>query len=179
MADETMNNQQVPMPQDTPAPAQAPVEQPAPNDEGSDKKLTKEEETDLKIMVLLAERMIDDGGIKVIDQAIQESNDPAQVIGQFLMQLVSQINESLPQDMNISKRIYFCHGGWVEQISDYLQETYQIPRKIMDRVEIYIATAAQKMSQGQVQNAVQGGAPNAAVPTQPPMPGQPTAPQGA
>lgn len=139
--------------------------------------LSKEEETDLKIAVLLAERLIDDGGIKVIDDAVKGSNDPGQVIGQFLMQMVSQMNEKLPKEVQLSKRIYFAHGGWVEQISDYLQEQYKIDKKIMDRAEIYIATAAQKMAQGQKQQVAQGQPPQGQVPAgdapqQAPMPQQ-------
>lgn len=128
-------------------------------------RLSQEEETDLKIAVLFGERLIDDGGIKVIDDAIKSSNDPGQVIGQFLMQMVSQLNEKLPKEIQLSKRIYLCEGGWVEQISDYLQEQYQIDKKIMDRAEIYIATAAQKMAQGQKQQMAQGQPPQASVPT--------------
>ena len=135
-----------------------------PQQDGS---LSEEEETDLKIAVLIAERLIDGGGIKVIDNAIETSSDPGQVIGQFLMQMVSQMNEQLPKEAQLSKRIYFAHGGWVEQISDYLQEKYNIDKKIMDRAEIYIATAAQKMSQGQQQQAVQGQPPQSTVPNDP------------
>lgn len=173
MADDT---QMAPMPQQAAAPQQAPEQQPAPapSDEGKDKKLTKEEETDLKIAVLLAQHVIDQGGIHVIDQAVKESSDPGQVIGQFLMQLVSQTSEQLPKEVSLSPRIYFAHGGWVEQISDYLQDTYKIPRKIMDRAEVYIATAAQKMSQGAAQQAAQGQPPATEAPAggAPPMPQQ-------
>jgi hypothetical protein len=134
--------------------------------------LSEDEEKDLKLGVLLAQRMIDDGGIEVIDKAVKESSDPGQVIGQFLMQLVSQLHEAMPEDEQLSKRIYFAHGGWIEQISDYLQEQYDVPRKIMDRAEMYIGSAAQSMAQGQVQQAA-GGAPPAGPgpqPAQPPMP---------
>lgn len=148
-------------------------QQVAPNEAPADGQgLSKEEETDLKIAVLLAERLIDDGGIKVIDDAVKGSNDPGQIIGQFLMQMVSQMNEKLPKEVQLSKRIYFAHGGWVEQISDYIQEQYGIDKKIMDRAEIYIATAAQKMAQGQKQQAAQGQPPQAGVPGGQAMPQQ-------
>lgn len=153
------------------AQAPAPTQESQPNN-----RLSDEEETDLKIAVLLAERLIDDGGIKVIDDAVKTSNDPGQVIGQFLMQMVSQLNEKLPKEVQLSKRIYFAQGGWVEQISDYLQEQYGIDKKIMDRAEIYIATAAQKMAQGQKQQISQGQPPQASVPTGD-APQQPAIPQ--
>lgn len=117
----------------------------APRDEGE---LTDDEEDDLRIMVNLAKNMIDEGGYEVIEQALQ-SSDPGQVIGQFLMQLVSQMSEQMPPELQPSARIFFAYGGWVEQISDYLQEEYDVPRDVMDRAEMFIATAAQQMSQGQ------------------------------
>lgn len=136
--------------------------------------LSDDEENDLKIAVLLAQNLLDEGGIDVIDNAIDNSNDPGQVVGQFLMQMGSQLAEKMPQDMQISPKIFFAHGGWVEQVSDYLQEEYNIPRKIMDRAEIYIATAAQKMSQGQQQQAAAGQPPQAQAPAE----AAPTIPQG-
>ena len=114
----------------------------------NEERLSDDEEDDLEIMVNLAENVIDDGGQEIIAQA-EGSSDPGTVIGQFLMQLGSQIAESLPENMKPSPRIMFAHGGWVEQISDYLQEQYDVPKEVMDRAEIYIATAAQQMGQGQ------------------------------
>lgn len=120
--------------------------------------LSDEEEDELKIMVNLAEDMIDDGGYQVIEQAMN-SKDPAQVIGQFILQLGSQLGEQLP--FEISPRIMLAEGGWVEQISDYLQEEYDVPKKIMDRAEIFIGSTAQGMAQQQQ-----------------PAPAQPAMPQG-
>jgi len=129
--------------------------------------LTDDEESDLEIAVMLAEQLIDEGGIEVIKGA-QESSDPGQVIGQFLMQLVSQLSEKLPPEMQLSKRIYFAKDGWIEQVSDYIQEQYGIDKKTMDRAEMYIGSAAQKMAQGAQGGAPQGAAP---APEQAPMPG--------
>lgn len=114
----------------------------------NEEKLTDDEEDDLNIMVTLAENMIDDGGYEVLAQA-EQSSDPGQVVGQFLLQLGSQIGEMLPDNIKPSPRIMFAHGGWVEQVSDYLQEEYDIPKATMDRAEIFIATAAQQMAEGQ------------------------------
>lgn len=112
--------------------------------EPQEESLTPEEEEELRVMVNLAEDMIDEGGIQVIDQALN-SSDPGQVIGQFILQLGSQLGEQLPFD--ISPRIMLAVGGWVEQVSDYLQEEYDIPKKDMDRAEIFVASTAQSMAQ--------------------------------
>lgn len=123
--------------------------------ESGQAQLTDQEENDLEIAVALAENLIDEGGYQVIQQA-EQSSDPATVIGQFLMQLGSQLGESLP--FPISPRIMLAEGGWVEQVSDYLQEEYDIPKQVMDRAEIFIGSNAQAMAQQQQQAAPQEAA---------------------
>ena len=110
--------------------------------------LSEEEEKDLDIAVMLAENFIDEGGFDVINTALQESKSPGEVIGQFLMQLVSQMSEQMPREFQLSPRIYLSRGGWVEQISDYLQEEYDVPQDVMDKAEIFIAAQADSMSKG-------------------------------
>lgn len=128
----------------TPAPQSAAPNKQAPQQES----LTDDEEDDLRITVTLAKNLIDQGGIEVIDKAMS-SKDPGQIIGQFLMQLMSQLGEALKKFMELSPRILFAHDGWVEQISDYLQDEYDIPKETMDRAEIYIASTAQQMNKNQ------------------------------
>jgi hypothetical protein len=130
--------------------------------------LEDQEEEDLEIAVNLAKEMIDDGGYELLDSAVQQSKDPGQVIGQFLMQLGSRIFESMPEDLQLSPRIMLSHNGWVEQVSDYLQEQYGITKEVMDRAESYIGAAAMQMAQGGQQT-----------PGQPPAEAQPAAPEGA
>lgn len=122
----------------------------------SEQELTKDEQDDLAIMLTLSKNLIDDGGYEVIEQA-QNSKDPGVVIAQFLMQLSEQLAEQLPFEP--SARILLAEDGWVEQISDFLQDDYNVPKKVMDRAEIYMATAAQQMEQAgqQQQQAPQQG----------------------
>lgn len=143
---------------------------PAPEDEETENNggLSDEEEKDLAIAVMLAENLIDDGGIEAIDSA-QESKNPPEVIGQFIMQLVSQMTEQMPREMQFSNRIWLAQGGFVEQISDYLQEEYGVPQPVMDKVEMFIAAQADAMAQGGAAQQAAGGQPapqQAAMPTQ-------------
>ena len=137
------------------------------NKEGS---LHDEEEKDLKIMVNLGKDMIDEGGYSVVEQALN-SKDPGVVIGQFLMQLGSQMGEQLPFDP--SPRIMLARGGWLEQMRDYMQEEYDVPKKDMDRAEMFVASSAQGMAQSQQQQQ----APQQAA-VQPPLPAQEVTPNG-
>lgn len=124
--------------------------------------LTDEEETDLRLAVNMAEALIDEGGYEVIQKALESSNDPGVVIGQFLMQLASSLEEQLPPGVEISKRIFFAQYGWIEQVSDFLQEEYEVPTEVMDRAEMYIGTAATQMQQNASQQQAATQQPQAA-----------------
>ena len=117
-----------------------------------EEKLTKKakpsgEELDLKIAVLIAQDLIDKGGIEPIEAAVKSSSNPGQVIGQFMMQLAQQLMESMPAGMELSPSIMLIPGGWVEQVSDYLQEEYGIKKDIMDKAEVYVGSTAQQMTE--------------------------------
>lgn len=127
---------------------------PAPEqEEGRD-----EADLDLQIAVLLGMRLLDDGGFEVIDRAVDESSDPSQVIGQFLMQMGQQMYESMPDDMRFSPEIMLAEGGWLEQISDYIQAELGVDSAIMDKAEIYVAHQATQMAQAKQAPAAAGAA---------------------
>lgn len=138
--------------------------------------LNDEQEENLEMAVLLAKQLIAQGGSEVLDAA-KTSKDPGQVIGQFLVQLGSQMGEQLPPEVSIDPVIMLCEGGWVEQISDFLQEEYDVSREDADRAEIYVATTAEQIAKGQ--QAQQAGATPAQEGGMPPAGGQPAMPQGA
>lgn len=130
--------------------------------------LTDEEEDDLRIAVNIAKDLIDQGGIDVIDKAVATSKDPGQVVGQFLMQAAREITNNLPEEVVLSPRIWLARGGVLEEISDYIQDEYGIDSEVMDRAEMYVASALQAQAQQEQQAA---GAPQGAPAGGPVMPG--------
>lgn len=138
--------------------------------------LSDDEEQDLEMAVLLGKQLVAQGGSEVINAA-KSSKDPGQVIGQFLVQLGSQMGEQLPEEAKINPKIMLCEGGWVEQMSDFLQEEYDVSRDDADRAEIYVATTAQQIAKGQQAQAA--GATPAQEGGMPPAGGPPAMPQGA
>lgn len=122
--------------------------------------LSTEEKQHLSIMVNLAKNLIDDGGNQVITAAMK-SRDPGQVIGQFLVQLAQQIAEKLEGKVDVSPRIILIEDGWVEQVSDYLQEEYGIDKATADRAELYIGAVGMKQAQAMQQEAAGGAVPPA------------------
>jgi hypothetical protein len=146
------------------------TEQPQQGQAPAPENLSDEEEKDLKIAVLLAERMLEDKGYDVIQKALDTSKDPAQVIGQFMLTLIKKLDESMPNDAKLSKRIWLCKGGWLEQVMDMVIDEFQLDYSISDKAEVYVADTASKLAKA---GSAQGGAPA-------PQPGEapPVIPQG-
>lgn len=141
-------------------------------EEASKETPANDQDTDLKIAVLLGMRLLDDGGFDVIDKAVDSSKDPGQVIGQFLMQMGQQMYESMPDDLKFSPEIMLEDNGWLEQISDYIQVELGVDKKVMDKAEIYVANTATQMAQAKA-------APAAAQAAEAPPGAPPAMPQGA
>lgn len=147
--------------------------------------LNAEQKKDLKIAVLLGERLLRAGGFDVIQKAMKSSKDPGQVIGQFLLQLGQQMFEKMPSNIKLSPRILLCPGGWVEQISDFIQEKLNVPKDVMDKAEIYIASTSSQMAnakrqqgQGNINGIPAPPSPQPGGPQGPPQGGPPMPPQG-
>ena len=106
----------------------------------------------LDIMVDMAEDALENGGGDVLQQAVQQSKNPSQVIGQFILQLGSQIGEQVQgQGLSVDPGIMLSEGGFVEQVSDFVQEYYDIPKNIMDQAEKFVGAAAMQIQQAQSQ----------------------------
>lgn len=130
---------------------------------------------DLKIAYLLAEQALYHGGFKIIQGAVDKSKDPGQAIGQFLFVMGQHIMDNTPGNIKLSPAILLAPGGWVEKVSDLIQEKLKVPKQIMDKAEIYIASTASHMAQVKQQ---QGAGSINGIPAPPvPAPGGP-APQG-
>lgn len=115
--------------------------------------LSKDEKDDLRIAVGITQDLIDDGGWEVVERAISTSKDPGQVVGQFLMQLAGELTKNLPQGVTLSPRIWLANDGVLEQVSDYLQEEYDVDSEVMDRAEMFVASAIQAQAQQEQQQA--------------------------
>lgn len=121
--------------------------------------LSGDEVHDLRIATTIAKNLIDDGGSEVIDRAVATSKDAGQVIGQFLLQLGAEMGRNLPEGVALSPRIWLAQGGVLEQVSDYIQDEYDVPREVMDRAEMFVASAIQQQAQQEQQQAAPQQAP--------------------
>lgn len=119
------------------------------------------------------------GGLNVIGDALKQSRDPAQVVGQFLAQMVGQLAEKLEQEFGVDPRIFLAKGGWLDAILDYLETQLGLPSEFSDQVYGNVletikaaALGGEVPESGNVPNNTQQGGPA------PMQPGAPQAPMG-
>lgn len=109
---------------------------------------------DAELALRMAIKMLNDGnGLQLIKNAIDNSKDPALVIGQFLAQMMGQMGEKLGKEIGLDPRVFLAKGGFLEKILDYIEIKLGLPKEFSD--EVYgtvletIKAAAMKGQQGQ------------------------------
>lgn len=136
------------------------------------------DDKDIELAFRMGVKLMNEGnGLDIIRQAVNSSNDPAQVIGQFLAQIMSQLATALGQNYKIDPRIFLCKGGWLEHMLDYIEQQLHLPKNFSDQmfaqtVEVIKAAAQRPPAPNDVMGQDQRELP------QPPGDQQPLQPQG-
>lgn len=138
---------------------------------------------DTEIAVRMTIQMLSEGGLQVIEDAINKSEDPALVIGQFLAQLMVVLGDQLGQQINLDPRVFLAKGGWLDEILDYIEKKLGYPEEFSDQVyaqvvETIKAASMQPPAPNDVMQGAYGeGEEEQAMPAQPAQPRSPGIPQ--
>jgi hypothetical protein len=125
---------------------------------------------DVELAFRLAVKLLNEGGgLKVIADSIQQSQDPAQVIGKFLAQLMGQLAEKLRDEAGIDPGIFIAKGGFLEHILDYIEQKLGYPSDFSDKIYAEVLDTI-KAAAMQPTNPNQVSGPNAQPQGQPPAP---------
>lgn len=93
------------------------------------------DERDVELAVRMTIKLLrDGGGMKLIMDAVQQSKDPAQVIGQFLAQMVGKLAEQLRDKFQIDPSIFLAPGGWLEKVLDFIEKALDMPEEFSDQI---------------------------------------------
>lgn len=129
---------------------------------------------DVEIAVRMTIKMLQEGGgMEVIAKALQTSKDPAQVVGQFLAQIVGQLAEKLNQEYGVDPRIFLAQDGWLPKILDYIEGEMGLPPEFSDEVFSQVLETIKAAAMGGKQQPAQP-----VPPVQPQQPGAPVMEQG-
>lgn len=144
--------------------------------------MTKEKKKDEKagsdkdLVSMMGMAMLENGGLQTIQQALEKSQDPVQVISQFMAQLIGSQAEYTAQNFGINPAVYTEQGGFLDQVTDFVERKLGLPATLSDEVygetlEVMKAAASQPPEE-------QGGQPPAGPPQAGPAPAAPAAPMG-
>lgn len=104
---------------------------------------------DIELAVRMGVQMMNEGqGLKVVKDAINQSKDPGQVIGQFLAQIMAQMAEKLQKEFEIDPKIFLAKGGWLEHMLDYLEKKLGYPSDFSDKVYAEVVEVIKAAAQG-------------------------------
>lgn len=96
---------------------------------------TKVDAQDVELAVRLTIQMLNEGGaLDIIRQAINQSKDPAQVIGQLLANIAGKLAEKLRDEYQIDPRIFLAKDGWLEKVLDYIEQKLGYPKNFSDQI---------------------------------------------
>jgi hypothetical protein len=135
---------------------------------------------DAKLVSMMGMSMLDKGGLQAIEQALNTSEDPGQVVGQFVAQMAGRLAEYTATEMGINPAVYAQPNGFVDQILNHIERKLKLPKEFSDSVygEVMEVMKAAAMSPEQAgAQAPQQGAPQGPPQAGPPAPG-PAAPAG-
>ena len=121
-------------------------------------------DTDIEMLVRVAIKLLNElGGIQLMQEALETSGDPVQVVGQFLGQLIVRLGEDVAQKMDLDPRSLFARGGVLEELLDYLEPKLGLPPEFSDEVYNEVVELVKAMAMGgqQAAPAAPQGAPMA------------------
>ncbi len=121
------------------------------------------------------------GGINQIRQALDQSSDPGQVVGQFLAQLIAMLAEQLQGKIDLDPRVFLAKGGFLENILNFIEDQLGLPEEFSDQVwsEVVEVIKALAMNSQQAAQPGQGPAPQPGAQQAQPVPPQGPVPQQA
>lgn len=110
------------------------------------------------VFLLGVDLLEEGGGFGVLQKAVQQSQDPAVVIAQFIVQMVSQLVEVLQQEVNFDPRVMLVRGGFVDSISDYIVSKLSLPQEMSDMIEQEVLDMIKGLAAGEKQPSPTGEA---------------------
>lgn len=125
---------------------------------------------DLKIAVAIAKKTLKEGGgLEALKKGLGTSQDPAQVVSKFLVQLIMKIKDALQQqEIELSPNIILSNNGWLVQMVAFIEDELGLPVEFSEEVISDVMETFKAMVKGQ-----QGGQPAAPAGPSQGMPPQP------
>lgn len=89
---------------------------------------------DVKVALDIVLQMLDKGGLKVIRDAINKSQDPAMVIGQMLAQIFGTVAEQAEKEYAIPPGVFLAKNGVLDHALNYIEKKLGYPEDFSDQI---------------------------------------------
>lgn len=89
---------------------------------------------ELEMAVRLGAKLLQEGGLDVIKKAIDQSQDPAQVVGQFLAQVMAKLAEQMRDNYGADPGMFLAKGGWLDYMLDIIENELGYPEEFSDQI---------------------------------------------
>lgn len=133
---------------------------------------------DVELVVRMGIKLLNESGaLQQIQQSINQSKDPAQVIGVVLAQMMGQMAEQAASQLNVDPRVFLAKNGFLDHILDYIEKKLGYPEEFSDQVYARVLEVIKAAARSpEAPNQVMGGEQQAAPPEQAPAGVQPAQP---
>lgn len=122
----------------------------------------------VETLYLMTVDMIKESGVlEKLGPALQQSADPAQVVGQFLVQLIGHLADVASAEYNFDPRVFLAQNGWLEQVLDFIEDELGLPEEFSDEVQGTVLEMIKALAQGEKQPQQPAQAAPGAVPSAP------------
>lgn len=90
---------------------------------------------DVELAFRMTVEMMNEGGaLDILRNAIDQSPDPAMVVGQFLAQMMGQLAEKLRDEFDMDPKIFLAKNGWLDLVLDYIEGELGYPADFSDQI---------------------------------------------
>lgn len=90
---------------------------------------------DLELVIRMGIKLLTQSkGLEVIKQALGQSKDPAQVIGQFLATMMGKLAEECRDKLKIDPAIFLRGKGFLDAIINYIEQKLGMPPEFSDQI---------------------------------------------
>lgn len=90
---------------------------------------------DVEMAVRLGIKLMKEGGgLELLSKAINESQDPARVVGQFLGQLMAKLAEVVRDKYGIDPGIFLAKNGWLDTTLNWIESQLGYPEEFSDKI---------------------------------------------
>ena len=119
-------------------------------------------------LYLMSVDMIKESGVlEKLGPALQQSADPAQVVGQFLVQLIGHLADVASEQFNFDPRVFLARDGWLDRTLEFIEDELGLPEEFSDQVKDTVLEMIKALAQGEKQPQQPAQAQPGAVPSAP------------